>query len=205
MVMGHIDLHTNMDLLAAARGPQALCLDLLDRPEAIDRAMASARAIFPKLWRDIAQAGRMDRLGYGGGFFSFEGAAVLQCDFSCMISPQMFRRWVVPALEEEAEIVKHACYHWDGPGALKHTDAILATKGLHTLGYVQGAGHGAQADYVPLFQQWQKAGKAVWVGGTIPEIKRMHRELDPARTMYSAWTETPAEGEALLEWFVKHT
>jgi len=205
MVMNHIDLHTNMDLLAAARGPQALCLDLLDRPEAIDRAMMSARAVFPTVWRRIAEAGRMDELGYGGGMFSHEGAAVLQCDFSCMISPGMFKRWVVPALEEEAALVRHACYHWDGLGALIHTDAILATHGLHTLGFVPGAGHGAQIEYVDLYKKWQRAGKAVWVGGSIDEIKRMHRELDPARTMYSAWTDTPAEAEQLLEWFVKNT
>lgn len=34
-----------------------------------------------------------------------------------MIGPQMFNRWLTPALEAEAAIVKHAIYHWGGPGA----------------------------------------------------------------------------------------
>jgi len=104
MLLTHIDLHTNMDIFAAIRGPQKLCTDLLDCPELIDRAMDDARAIFPKIWYEIAKAGRMDDFGYCHGMYSMEGAATLQCDFSCMISPEMFRRWVLPALEEEAEI-----------------------------------------------------------------------------------------------------
>ncbi|MCL5269250.1 MAG: hypothetical protein M1457_01530, partial [bacterium] len=44
MLIGSIDLHTNMDILAPIRGPQRLCIDLLTQPETIDRVMADARA-----------------------------------------------------------------------------------------------------------------------------------------------------------------
>ena len=40
MVVAHLDLHSNMDLLLAMRGGQKLCMDLIDCPETIDRAMA---------------------------------------------------------------------------------------------------------------------------------------------------------------------
>jgi len=58
------DLHTNMDLIAAIRGPQQLCLDLLDSPELIDRAMTDARSIFREWWSRLVKAGRMDDYGY---------------------------------------------------------------------------------------------------------------------------------------------
>ncbi|MCY3023277.1 MAG: hypothetical protein NTW87_30230 [Planctomycetota bacterium] len=205
MAMSPLDLHSNMDILAPVRGPQRLCMDLLDRPEAIDRAMASARAIFPVLWNAIREAGRMDELGYCSGFYSMEGAAVLQCDFSCMISPAMFRRWVLPALEEEAAIVKHAYYHWDGPGAQVHTAALCASRGLHTLSYVPGDGRGAHIEYLDLFKRVQAGGKAVHFWGTPDECKRAHRELRPEKTMYSTSVKTPAEADALLKWFVQNT
>jgi 5-methyltetrahydrofolate--homocysteine methyltransferase len=205
MVMGPIDLHTNMDLLAAARGPQQLCLDLLDEPELIDRAMADARAVFPQLWKAVVAAGRMDELGYWGSSFSMEGAAILQCDFSCMVSPAMFRRWILPALEEEAALVKHAFYHWDGPGALIHENDLVASRGLHTLSYVPGAGHGGHPDYLEIYKRIQKNGKAVFVWGSPDELKRMHRELRPEKTVYLTWLGTPAEVEDLLQWFVKNT
>jgi 5-methyltetrahydrofolate--homocysteine methyltransferase len=117
-----------MDLLAAIRGPQRLCEDLIERPAEVDRAIASARALFPQLWRAMVEAGRMDQWCYAVGGYSREGSCVLSCDFSALIGPDMFRRWVLPALEEEAAIVKHATYHWDGPGALKHMPALLASR-----------------------------------------------------------------------------
>lgn len=205
MLLSPPDLHTNMDLLAAIRGPQQLCIDLVDRPETIDRAMDEARAIFRQLWEAVSRAGRMDELGYCHVFYSMEGAAVLQCDFSCMISPQMFRRWVLPALEEEAQIVKHALYHWDGPGALVHMDDLTACAGLHALSYVPGAGHGRHIDYLDLFKRVQEKGKAVHVWGSPEEIKLMHRELRPEKALYCTRANSQAEAERLLDWFVKNT
>jgi len=205
MLLSPPDLHTNMDILAAARGPQRLCVDLIERPEVIDRAMADARAIFPKLWEAVSQAGHMRKQGYCHVFYSMGGAAVLQCDFSCMISPTMFRRWVLPALEEEAEIVKHAIYHWDGPAALVHTQDLLASKGLHTLSYVPGAGRGDPVDYIELYKCLQAGGKAVQVWGTPEECKIMHRELRPEKTLYCTSTKTQSEAEQLLEWFAQNT
>lgn len=199
------DLHTNMGLLAAARGTERLCMDLLDQPETIDRAMRSARAIFPQVWDAVRLAGRMDELGYYRDFYSMDGAACLQCDFSCMMSPDTFRRWVLPALEEEATLVKHALYHWDGPGALVHADALLSSRGLHTFSYVPGAGHGRSIDHLDLFKRIQAAGKGVSVGGTPDELKVMHRELRPEKAQYWTHTQSVAEAEALLDWFVKHT
>ena len=205
MLLVSLDLHTNMDLLAAIRGPQRLCLDLIEEPDMIDKAMVDSMAIFRKVWYDISKAGRMDEFGYCHGMYSMEGAATLQCDFSCMISPAMFRRWVLPALEEEAEIVRHVTYHWDGPGALVHTDDLTASKGLHALSYVPGTGYGSHKDYIELFKRVQKGGKAVQVSGSPEEIKAMHRELKPNLVYYSTWVRSQKEAEELLNWFVKNT
>jgi hypothetical protein len=198
MVAGMLDLHTNMDLVAALRGPQRLCADLLDRPEAIDRAMADARAVFPRLWDTVWEAGRLDAVGYGP-------CTTLQCDFSCMVSPAMFRRWILPALEEEAEVVGNAVYHWDGPGALVHTEDLIASPGLHTLSYVPGDGRGTHSDYLDLYRHVQAGGKAVAVWGGPDEIRAIHKQLRPDKTMYSTWTASRAEAEELLEWFVRNT
>ncbi len=205
MAVMPLDLHTNMDLLAAVRGPQQLCLDLLDCPELVDRAMDDARAVFRKLWDEVRLAGKMDENGYCHCFYSMEGAATLQCDFSCMMSPAMFRRWVLPALEEEAEIVKHALYHWDGPGAVVHTDDLVASKGLHTLSYVPGDGHGSHIDHLPLLQRVQAGGKAVQVWGSPDQCKAMHKELRPEKTLYCTSAPSVDEADALQDWFVRNT
>jgi len=205
MLIQSIDLHTNMDLLAAVRGPQRLCMDLCDQPAAIDRAMRSARAIFPEVWHALRQAACMDEWGYCHAGFAMTGMAILQCDFSAMIGPEMFRRWVLPALEEEAEIVKHVIYHWDGPAARIHTADLIAGRGLHTLSYVPGDGNGPPINHLALHKRVQAGGKAVQVWGTPDEVKRMHRELRPDKVCYFTSTETPDEADALLEWFVRNT
>jgi hypothetical protein len=205
MLLCPLDLHTNMDLLLSVRGGERLCLDLVDQPEMIDRAMLSARAVFPKVWRACAEAAKMDLHGYCHCAYSMEGAAMLQCDFSYLIGPEMFRRWVLPALEEEASIVKHVIYHWDGPGAIVHADDLIASKGLHTLSYVPGDGRGTHMDYLDLLQRVQKGGKAVQVWGPPDLVKQLHRHLRPEKTIYCTGAASPDEAEALLEWFVKHT
>jgi hypothetical protein len=197
LLLGSPDLHTNMDLLSALRGPRRLCEDLLDCPELIDEAMVSARAVFPQWWDAFWQAGRIAEVGY-------RPTTTLQCDFSCMVSPAMNRRWIMPALEEEAAICGHVTYHWDGPGALVHTDDLCASKGLAALDYVPGSGHGGHIDYLEMFQGIQAKGKAVSVWGSVDEVKAMHRELRPELTIYHSWAATPAEADALIAWFVEN-
>ena len=205
MLLTMLDLHTNMDLLLAVRGGERLCMDCIDQPETIDRAMESARAVFPVVWDAVSRAGRMDELGYCHGYYSMQGAATLQCDFSCMISPAMFRRWVLPALEEEAAIARHVIYHWDGPGALVHTADLVASKGLHSLSYVPGAGHGSHLDNIEILKRVQAGGRAVQAWASPEEVKIMHRQLKPELVFYCTWAKSPAEADELLDWLVQHT
>ena len=195
MLIDPIDFHSNMDLLMAVRGSEALCMDLLDQPGAIDQAMESALNIFLKVWKDTRKA--------GGGTVG-EGAT-LQCDFSCMISPTMFRRWALPVLEEEAKAVGRVTYHWDGVTALIHTDDIIASKGLYCIAFVPGTGNGTHADYVELYQKIQAGGKAVAVNGPPEMMKWMHRQLDPRLTVYHTATHSRQEADELLQWFVQNT
>ncbi|NSW89675.1 MAG: hypothetical protein HPY74_03150 [Firmicutes bacterium] len=207
MLLTTLDLHTNMDLLAAIRGPQALCMDLLDCPELIDDAMKDAKNIFRELWDVMREAGRMDEYGYvRHDVYSFDGAAILQCDFSIMISPEMFNRWVMPALEEEAEVVKHAMYHWDGLGAIAaHKNSVLNSKGLYIIQVVPGAGNGELIEYLDLLKEIQAVGKAVEVRGSIDQIKIMHKELKPEKAVYHVRASSQDEADEILEWFVKNT
>jgi len=177
---------------------------LLDRPDVIDRAMSDARAIFPQVWKPVADAARMDELGYCHGIYSMEGAAYLQCDFCCMIGPEVFRRWVMPALEEEVAAVRHSVYHWDGPGALVHIDDLCSLD-FHALSYVPGAGRGGHYEHLELLKQVQQKGKAVQAWGSVDEIKAMHRELRPEKVFYCTGVANRAEGEALLDWFARNS
>lgn len=204
MAMCPLDFHSNLGLLAAIRGSERLCVDLVDRPDVIDRAMESSRALYPRMWKAMTEAGKMYELGFCQSLYSMDGAACIECDFSCMISQDMFRRWVVPAIEEEAACVTNPVYHWDGPGALTHKDALIESS-LYTLSFLPGAGNGSHVEYLDLLKGIQRRGKAVHAGGTVDEIKLLHKELDPAKVVYFTSVRTPAEAEALMDWLVAHT
>ena len=201
------DLHSNMDCLSAMRGPQRLCEDLFDFPEAVDRAMLNVRGVYPQVYEAIYEAGRMQTVGtiswlqcYCEGRFT-----ATQCDFIYMIGPEHFRRWVLPALEEEAAYLDHTVYHLDGPAALVHLDDILAIEGLDVIQWVPGAGQLAQIGWLDLLHRIQDAGKGLYLYGSPDEIKVFHKELRPERVIYDTWAGSPAEADALLKWLTVNT
>lgn len=109
-------------------------------------------------------------------------------------------------MEEEAEIVKHVRYHWDGIGALVHKESILSSKGLYLIQFVPGSGNGTLYDYLGLLKEIQQRGKAVHVYGcSVEAIKVIHRQLKPNLAVYMVNTKTQDEAEELLEWFVQNT
>ena len=196
MLFNALDLHTNADLLLALRGGEGLCLDLIDCPEVIDAAMEQTMSVFAEV------CDRAYRYYNLPGVFG----VTLQCDFSCMISTPMFRRFVLPYLEREAEYFgRRTFYHWDGLTALTHTDDIVNSKGLYAVAFVPGAGHGVHADYCDLYEYIQKGGKAVAVGGTVDEVKYMHSRLKPAKTVYDVYASSEKEAEDILKWFKANT
>ena len=208
-LVGQLDLHSNMDLLLALRGAERLCMDLVETPDKIEEAMAGARASYPVICDALFEAG-VDNRGLGSlGWtrpFTRGRFATIQCDFICMISPAMMRRFVLPALEEEARYLDRCVYHLDGPDALPHLDDICAIEDVDVIQWVQGAGNGVHADWLDLLKAIQRKGKSVEVHGTVEEVKMMHRELDPALVYYIVGgVKSEIEGEELLKWFEGHT
>jgi hypothetical protein len=132
--------------------------------------------------------------------------ATIQCDFACMISPPMCRRFVIPALAEEAAHLDACTYHYDGPGALVHFDDICAIPDIHVIQWVQGAGRGSHLDWVDLLKRFQAAGKGLDVAASFEQAKVLHRELRPERVLYQlGGLRTRADAEAAIRWFEKNT
>ena len=197
MLFSPVDTHSNMDMLLAMRGAERLCMDLIERPDVIDRAMEDSMAVYDYLYnRMFKQYGLQGKAGF----------VVVQCDFSCMISTPMFRRFALPYLEREAAYSNgRIMYHWDGVTALTHTDDLIASKNIYLLGFVPGHGNGGHLDFIDVYQRVQQGGKAVMVWGSADEVKQMHKSLRPDKTYYEVRVDSVAEGETLLEWFVKNT
>lgn len=206
-LIGMADIHSNMDALSALRGPQDLCADLLDVPDEIDSAMVSVRRSFAPVFEGLEAAGQMADRGYIGWlpFYSQERFAVLQCDFACMVGPSHFRRWILPALEEEASFLDHAVYHYDGPDALVHLKDVLSIRQIDAIQWVPGEGNPPVIEWMDLLVEIQKAGKGLYIGASPDEVKVYHKTLKPEGVLYDVSVSTPQEAEDLLAWLKANT
>ena len=206
-LVGMLDFHSNLDWLAAVRGPDRLCMDLLDCPEHIHRAMADARRLYPQVYDTLYLAGNMAGRGTGGWlpYFAEGRYATTQCDVACLLSPPQFNDFVLPALEEESDLLDRSVYHYDGATALQHFDAVTGIRSLDGIQWTPTAGGPPMMEWLDLLQRFQAAGKSVFVSCSADELRVYHRALEPNLVLYRVGVGSQREADALLHWLETHT
>ena len=205
-IVGATDLHGNMDLLSAIRSPEKLCMDILDQPDLVERAMQEARRLFPIVSDALYEAGDMASTGSTGWIpmYSEKNFNVIQCDFICMISNEQFKTFVLPALREESEYFAQTIYHLDGPGALHHVDDILSLPRVNAVQWVPGAGAKPLCEWIDLLRKIQ-ATKIVHICCQVDEIEYFHRQLGPHNVFYDCQAASEEEALRAVEWLEKNT
>ncbi len=202
-----IDMHSNIDLLEGLRGAENLIFDMIDTPEVIMRALTQAREIFKQVYEEFYQYGSKAKLGTTCGLPMYDRGRYnrIQADFIALLSPDMFRKFVLPALEDEAQYLDRSCFHLDGPDALTHLDDLLAIKDLDAVQWVSGAGNKPQIEWPDVLHRIQKAGKIIILHLSPADVKRIHGEYLPELLVYDVRAKTVEEGLELLEWLKKNT
>jgi len=197
------DLIEGLDTLAAMRGTERLLLDILERPEWVHKCL---RRITDRYFHhyDILYDMFRDEVG-GSVFWAWAPGrmAKFQCDFSAMISPDMFREFMVPILTEMCERVSYCMYHWDGPGALLHHDHLLSIPGLTMLQWTPGAGKEPtwHSRWWGIYHTTIEAGKKVLIGcSSVDDLKALKREFRKGlkQFMINMSVESPEQAEEVL-------
>ncbi len=117
-----------IDILAELFGAQKLLLHLLDDPKTIHRLLDQLDSIYFEIYDSLAPIIRQPD---GSVPYMWLNAwspgqcAKIQCDFSAMISPDMFQEFVRPHLRRQCQKLDYTIYHLDGPDAVRHLDTIL--------------------------------------------------------------------------------
>lgn len=207
LLISHLDLHSNADALSAIRTPAKLCTDFYDYPYLIDKAMRQVRGLFPFVYEALFQAGQMHLSGTQGWVPLYHPGRTntIQCDFLALIGPEQSRRYVIPALDEEASYLDACSYHYDGPECLVHLDDILGIEGIQVIQWVCGARNRPNIEWLDLFKRIQAAGKGLWLATTPEELKVFMKELRPEGMYYQLGVGSVEEGERVLEWMVRNT
>ncbi|HBG26906.1 MAG: hypothetical protein A2Y10_10505 [Planctomycetes bacterium GWF2_41_51] len=203
----NIDLHSSIDCLEAMRGAENLLFDIIDKPQLVDELMNQIRPIYKQIYNELWKYGDKQRVGSSTSLqlFSRGQTDMIQADFICLLSPDMFRRFVLPAIKDEAEFLTDAAFHLDGPDALKHLDDILAIKEIKVVQWVPGEGRKPNYQWPEVIHKIQAVGKSTVLYGTCEEIKSFHGQYKPELIVYEAWAKSPEEGQELLDWLKRNT
>jgi len=199
------DLIEGLDTLAAMRGTQKLLVDLVERPAWVHKCLAQITQRYFDCYDALYELIKDDRGGSHFWAWAPGRMAKLQCDFSAMISPEMFKEFMVPVLTEMTERLDYCMYHWDGPCALQHHDLLLSIPRLTMIQWTPGAAQPDPADrkWWPLYHKTVEAGKKlILLGGcTVDNLTAMKREFGPKlkQFMINFWAESPAEAGKILQ------
>ena len=201
MMIGAPTLLGNLDALSSIRGPQNLLVDLMDHPHQISRALDQVCRVHAEVIEDLAKALDMDQIGsmnVEGLYFSGRHSRP-QCDFSAMISPAMFRKYVVPCLESEARDVGAVTYHLDGPNAVNHVPPLCGIEKLDIIIYAIGAGN-EEKDWSFLYDQIDHLGKGqiFYYNNTPEKVKQLWKKYRSKKLVFTSLNSSRSEIEDLL-------
>lgn len=200
-VVGVTDIHPGADCLVAFRSPEQLCYDTLDTPGFVRRAsidlFESFKLLFSTLF-DLTQGCQQGTSNWMGVWHPGR-SYVTSCDFSAMISPQMYRDEILDELRLELDYLDASIYHLDGPAALKHLDTVLAEPRLGGVQWVYGAGQPTAAHWLDVLRKIQAAGKCVHIEACPSDVPVLLRSLRPEGLLINLSGATPAEARELFE------
>ena len=199
------DLVENLDTLASLRGTEPLLYDLIEHPGTIHEAQRQILEAFFVGFDAIYEL--LEPATPGGGcasLFQVWGpgrVAKVQCDFSAMISPSMFREFVIPYLAEQCQRLDYTVYHLDGPNAMCHAKALCEIPELNAIQWTPGAafpgcGHPMWLDF---YRQIRADGKGLLLLGLEPEeVEPLVRAIGPEGLFISTEVKSEQVAERML-------
>jgi len=198
--VGIPDLNGPGEIVARLRGTEELAVDVIDHPQEVKEAVEKVNRAWLRYWE--ACHGVIHQ--WVGGYihwmsiWSESPSTDLQCDFSIMISPEMFEEFFLPAIEQQTEWVGRTIYHLDGPGAVRHVDALLALPKLDGIQWIPGAGAPPVSEWMPLLKKIQGAGKLLQLYCEKWEVEKLLTELKPEGVLLSTICTSVEEAETLV-------
>ncbi len=200
------NLGSSADILLNLRGSTELCLDVIDQPSKI---ISAVQAIYPS-WRealrqlfDIALSAEVG-VSHHTLTWSNLPHTPIECDFNYLISKKDFERLFIPDIERQSSTLNRCIFHLDGPGAVKHLDALLQIPTIQAIQYVPGDGTPSALPWIKMYQKILAAKKSVQIVCPVTEVIQLSQELQPEGVCYLASTNLPPyEVDQLFEQFKK--
>ena len=165
--IGMTDLGGVLDILSSFFGPEKLVLYMKRHPSIINTCREIILEKLLKVYDDLHKI--INQYGEGSSswipLWSSKRWYPIQCDFSAIISPEWFKRFVLPDIIAQADHMDYAIYHLDGPNALKFLDYLLEVPSITGIEWVPGQHPGIEPKcsdhWMPIYKKVQAAGKSL--------------------------------------------
>ena len=199
------DLGGTMDIIASLRGTQELLYDLYDYPDEIMALGEKIRSIWKEAYTYLTKMISQ----YQDGFTSWmpiwceERYYPLQCDFSAMMSPDMFEQFILPDLRDLSEFLDRSVYHLDGPGEIPHLDHLLSLPRLSAVQWTPNpTDRVTDEQWFPMYEKIIAAGKGVvlfaWGCGA-EAVENLLRNVPRKGLFISCGVEDEKQAQQLIE------
>ncbi len=204
-MVGCPDLIENVDILASLRGSQRLLMDMIERPDWVSEKMCEINQAFFEVYDRVYDIIRLSDGSSVFGAFRLWGpgkTVKVQCDASAMFSPEMFARFVVPALAEQCTWLDYSMFHLDGEHCLRHLDALLAIDALDAVEWTPSprVPTGGDPAWYDLYRRILDADKSVQAVGVRPDQVLPLLDAVGGKGMYvMASFESEAQAEQLAK------
>jgi len=204
-LIGLPDLVENYDILAAMRGSEALLIDSIDDADEVERRIDQINHAYFEVYDrfyDLLKAPDGSVVFDAFGLWGPGRTAKVQCDAAAMISPDMFQRFVTPALTEQCRWLDCSMYHLDGTQAMVHVDELLSIDPLNAIEWTPQAGipQGGDPRWYDLYRRIKAGGKAVQAIGVQPdEVEPLLDAVGPGGMSVCVRAESEAQARELID------
>jgi hypothetical protein len=193
------------DLLSMEMGTEAFLVALIDQPKWMAQAILTGARDQLRVRREF-QAMIRERHDYWYGnagwmpFWAPEPFMSTQSDVSCMLSPAMYERFVVPELDVYGHEHNALWYHLDGGDARQHLPRLLSLPYLRVVQYTPAPCEPPNGPaHLAMYRQIQAAGKIINIDLPKENVEPLVRELDPALMLLQVGCSSREEGQRLLD------
>ena len=171
--MGMTDIGGGMDILASFLGTEGLLYEVSDNPKEVKRLCLEITELWIRYFREFEEIIKDQRVYSDWSQRLCEKPSyMLQCDFSYMISHEMFKDFVTDDLASISATLDRAFYHLDGIGQIIHLDELLALDNIKGIQWIPGSGEPETRDWSELCAKISASGKKLMMG------YRMDKYLD---------------------------
>lgn len=168
-----------LSTLAMFRGAEALCLDLIDRPERVRAWAAALNTLYTDIYEHYYR-----RLGAADSWCFFgpmaEGRSEgVQCDFAVSLSPDMYRQFVLPDLRRVTDYLDFSLYHLDGTCQLRFLDLLRSCSKLTGIQWNPETTAGSPVRWLDAFREIRRRDFSLMIWCGLEEAETITRELGP--------------------------